>query len=557
MMEGIRNTSNDTFRRLLGNGMHYQIPKYQRDYSWDEEQWSDLWYDIQQLLKDNDSHYMGYLVLQTADDKSYQVIDGQQRLTTICILILAVIKQLLNLPGDAQEKEDNKKRADTIRETYIGNIDILTLTSANKLVLNRNNNSFFANYLVPLKDLPNRGLNASEKLMKKAFETFCDHVKETYKNATELVTFINTIVDQLFFTVITVSDELNAFKVFETLNARGVQLSSSDLLKNYIFSVADSAELHKIQIDYLEDQWSKIADILKGQQVSEYLRIFWNSSHKTARKNELYRTIRNEIKTSQQAFNLLEAMRTKADLYVALQQPTDELWKGKKNIQAQLELLQLFNVRQPYSLLLSSYYILSQNEFESLLSKIISISFRYNIICGKNPNEQETAYNKLAMKIATEKKFDIEDIKKQIYISDEEFEQSFAYKEFPDTSRNNSLAKYILIRLEKFDTATSLDVSGYTLEHILPQSPDESKWEWDDGKVQQYRYRLGNMTLLEASKNKNIGNESFTLKKNAYQRSTVPMTKEIGDSDITEWTETEIDIRQKKMAAMAKGIWKL
>lgn len=557
MMEGIRNTSNDTFRRLLGNGMHYQIPKYQRDYSWDIEQWSDLWYDIQQLIKDKDSHYMGYLVLQTADDKNFQVIDGQQRLTTICILILSVIKQLLDLPGNEKEKDDNRKRAETIRTTYIGNIDILTLTSVNKLVLNRNNNAFFANYLVPLKELPNRGLNVSEKLMKKAFEIFSGYVKNEYKTAESLITFIDIIADQLFFTVITVSDELNAFKVFETLNARGVQLSSSDLLKNYIFSVADSADLHKSQMDYLENEWAKIADILKGQQVSEYLRIYWNSTHKTVRKNELYRTIRDDIKTSEQAFVLLDDLEKKANLYVALQEPADEFWKSRKDIQEQLGLLELFNVRQPFSLLLSAYSVLSEKEFESLLAKVVVISFRYNIICGKNPNEQETAYNKLALKIASEGKFSIEDLKKQIYISDEEFEQSFAYKEFPDTTRNNMIAKYIIVRLERFVTATSLDVSGYTLEHILPESPDEAVWQWDDGKVQQYRYRLGNMALLEAGKNNSIGNASFSEKKEVYKKSSVPGTKKIGDSDISDWTENEIDARQKRMAAAAKGIWKL
>lgn len=557
MMEGIRNTSNDTFRRLLGNGMHYQIPKYQRDYSWDIEQWSDLWYDIQQLIKDEAPHYMGYLVLQTVDDKNFQVIDGQQRLTTICILILSVIKQLLDLPGNEKEKDNNKKRAETIRATYIGNIDILTLTSVNKLVLNRNNNAFFANYLVPLKEMPNRGLNVSEKLMKKAFETFSGYVKNEYKTAESLITFIDIIADQLFFTVITVSDELNAFKVFETLNARGVQLSSSDLLKNYIFSVADSADLHKNQMDYLENEWAKIADILKGQQVSEYLRIYWNSTHKTVRKNELYRTIRDDIKTSEQAFALLNDLEKKANLYVALQEPADEFWKNRRNIQEQLGLLELFNVRQPFSLLLSAYSALSDKEFESLLAKIVVISFRYNIIGGKNPNEQETAYNKLALKIASERKFSIEDLKKQIYISDEEFEQSFAYKEFPDTTRNNTIAKYIIARIEKFDTATSLDVSGYTLERILPDSPDETVWQWDDGKVQQYRYRLGNMALLEAGKNNSIGNASFSEKKKVYKKSSVPGTKRIGDSDISDWTENEIDAHQKRMAAAAKGIWKL
>ncbi len=238
-MQGIKNTSNDTFGRLMGNGLHYEVPKYQRDYSWDKEQWSDLWYDLMQMIDENDSHYMGYLVLQTADDKNYQIIDGQQRLTTLCVLILAVVDILLKLPCTEKEKEDNKKRAENIRSTYIGNMDMLTLTSVNKLVLNRNNDHFYRTYLSTLQEMPKRGLKASERLLKSAFETFKAYLTASYKTAEELVIFVENLVNNIFFTVITVTDELNAFKVFETLNARGVQLSSSDLLKNYIFSVAN------------------------------------------------------------------------------------------------------------------------------------------------------------------------------------------------------------------------------------------------------------------------------------------------------------------------------
>lgn len=172
MMQGIKNTTNETFVRLMGNGLRYSVPRYQRDYSWTEEQWSDLWYDIMQMLEDNDSHYMGYLVLQTSDDKNYQIIDGQQRLSTLCILILAIEKTLRNLPGSEAEKSENEKRAQSIHSSYIGNLDMLTLTSVNKLVLNRNNDDFYRNFLTSFVEFPKRELKASEKLLKKSFETF-------------------------------------------------------------------------------------------------------------------------------------------------------------------------------------------------------------------------------------------------------------------------------------------------------------------------------------------------------------------------------------------------
>lgn len=428
MMQGIKNTTQEQFVRLMSNGFHYEVPKYQRDYSWDKEQWSDLWYDLMQMIEEKDSHYMGYLVLQTSDDINFTIIDGQQRITTICILILAVINYLKKIQCSEDEKKLNEQRANTLLTTYIGNIDMITLTSVNKLVLNRNNNHFYKTYLSSLQEAPKRGLNASERLMKNAFDTFSSYLKEQYKNAEELISFVENIVNNLFFTVITVTDELNAFKVFETLNTRGVQLSSSDLLKNYLFSVAN--EQHQTKLDELEDLWAEVSDILKETQVSDFLRIYWNSNHKTIRKNQLYKTIRDEIKTSEQSFSLLRDMRKKADIYMALKSSEDELWRNNKDIRENLELLRLFNVTQPMSLLISAYSNLSLKEFDSLLSKIVIISFRYNIICGKNPNEQEVLYNKLALDIELNKTYNINDLLNSgIYVKDAEFEQTFTYKE--------------------------------------------------------------------------------------------------------------------------------
>lgn len=556
MMHGIKNTSNDTFSRLMGNGLRYNVPKYQRDYSWDKEQWSDLWYDVLQMIEDQDSHYMGYLVLQTSDDKNYQIIDGQQRLTTLCILILAVVDYLKKLPGTEEERKANEMRAQNIHTSYIGNMDMLTLTSVNKLVLNRNNDHFYKTYLSALQEMPKRGLKASEKLLKSAFESFSTYLVKKFQKAEELINFVDNLVNNIFFTVITVTDELNAFKVFETLNARGVQLSSSDLLKNYIFSVANTNDLHQTKLDELENIWLEIADILKDNQVSEFLRFYWNCTHKTIRKNQLYKTIRNEIKTPEAAFSLLRDMRTKADIFMALQNPDDELWRDLPDVAENLHLLDLFNVVQPIPLLMTAYVNLPEKNFSSLLAKIIVITFRYNIICGKNPNEQENVYNKIALTIEETKSFDIEELKSGIYVSDAEFEQNFMYKEFVYTTRNNKIAKYILGKIEKFETSADVDTTISTLEHILPDNPNET-WDWEDIKINQFRYRLGNMTLLEAGKNKDLGNASFAEKKEVYKTSTVPMTSKIGNSDIEEWTEENIEIRQREMAKKAKGIWKI
>ena len=89
-------TENNTYRKLIGNGLTYSIPRFQRDYSWTDVEWEDLWTDILGTIQEGgeSAHYMGYLVLQSQDEKSFDVIDGQQRLTTLTLIVLAALKNL-------------------------------------------------------------------------------------------------------------------------------------------------------------------------------------------------------------------------------------------------------------------------------------------------------------------------------------------------------------------------------------------------------------------------------------------------------------------------------
>ena len=168
------NTRNDTYRKLMGNGLTYRIPRFQRDYSWTEEEWEDLWMDIQGVLDPGGepAHYMGYLVLQSENDKAFDVIDGQQRLTTLSLMTLAVLKNLQRLVEAHQDPMRNQQRLDQIRQTYIGYLDPVTLVSRSKLTLNRNNDDYYQSYLVPLGHLPVRGFRASEHSLRMAFEWF-------------------------------------------------------------------------------------------------------------------------------------------------------------------------------------------------------------------------------------------------------------------------------------------------------------------------------------------------------------------------------------------------
>jgi uncharacterized protein with ParB-like and HNH nuclease domain len=557
-MKGIQGTSNKTYRQLMGNGLRYEIPKFQRDYSWEAEHWDDLWQDIRALLANEDNeHYMGYLVLQTSNNKEFQIIDGQQRLTTMSLLILSTLKCLKELVDSGIEAENNLKRKDSLLNSYIGYVDPVTLISNNKLKLNRNSDDYYKQHLVLLKELPLRNTNASEKHMRECFNWYYDRIKKEFNTGESLAAFIDNIVDKLFFTVIEVTDQLNAFKVFETLNARGVQLSSADLLKNYLFFVVDETKPHISEIEELENIWSKIVGKLGEQKFEDYLRYYWNSIHKSVGKKNLFKTIKGSIKSKDQVFELIRNLNDTADIYLAIQNPEDELWKDKPEIRKSLKELKLFQIRQINSLFLSALRNLEVENFKKLAKICSVISFRYNIIGGLNPNAQEDVYNTVALKILSNKRFEVADFQ-TIYVSDLNFENDFSTKEFKNTTRNHKIVKYILSKIEVYQHRNEIDPESdlFTIEHILPENADDTWGNFTFEEINRSVYRIGNLTLLEKKLNREADQKAYVEKIVLFAQSNSELTKTLPDNFNT-WNEDKLAARQRELAKHAKAIWKI
>lgn len=557
-MKGIQDTSNLTYRQLMGNGLRYTIPHFQRDYTWDTEQWDDLWFDILALQNNFESeHYMGYLVLQTADNKKFSVIDGQQRITTLSIVTLAVLKCLQNLVEAGTESDNNKRRIEALRNSYIGYIDPVTLISDNKLKLNRNGNAYYVQHLTLLKDLPLRGINQAERQLRSCFEWFYLRIKKSYTTGQALAQLIDLIADKLFFTRITVTDEFNAFRVFETLNARGVQLSSADLLKNYLFSIVDEDNSNHSELEALETLWSDILDTLASEKLEDYLRYYWNSKNKFVRKNELFKTIKRSIAGKSDAFALVRELHANAEIYMALQEPENERWRNKDELRSRLKELKLFRIRQVFSLFLSGYRSLPENKFEELVKTCAVISFRYNVIGGKNPNEQEIIYNAAAIRLSAEKAFSPL-LLQEAYIQDNDFVADFKSKTFRSSGSNHKTVKYILAKIEKYLSGSEIDTDSeiYSVEHILPESADTSWGTFSHPEIERSVYRLGNLTLLEKSLNKKAGSNSYQQKKMVYRESKITLANQIPEH-YEEWSEDAVASRQNMLASAAKSIWRI
>ena len=502
-MKNIFDTKTVSFQELIGNGKKYKIPEFQRDFSWKEENWEDLWQDLKDIYEDKETqHYMGAIVLQnTKEKKTFVVVDGQQRITTLSLYILAIVKNLKNLVLKDTDVENNKERIKKILDIYIGEKSISDLYYKSKLTLNENNDSFYQSRILEFKEPVNYAkLRDSEKLIYDAYIYFHKRLNKYFSdvNGEKLGKFLEKTLDGLTFIQITVDDDISAYTVFETLNARGVELTTTDLLKNYLFAIVAPLGKTGSEFKILKENWQQIVDIVGLKKFPVFLRFYLNSKQEIVRKERLFKEIKKEVKTPKQAIELIDVLKETAYLYAAILNPTDDFWSehpNQKNIRQSLTELKLFGVSQPIPLL---FAINKHNNLwlPQILKLLVSISM-------------EKVYNKISMEISNGEIINITQIKEYlntIYINDDTFFNTFKAKTISTNGRNKSLVKYILTKIENqiANKEYSDNDSNYTIEHILPENYDEEWNEKFSNEADKYVYRLGNYSLLEEKKNRCI-----------------------------------------------------
>ncbi|MBA5248037.1 MAG: DUF262 domain-containing protein, partial [Gammaproteobacteria bacterium] len=552
--------SNQTFKALMGNGVKYHVPRFQRDYSWEQEHWEDLWEDIEN--SNEEEHYMGYIVLQRnkEDKNAFSIIDGQQRLITLSLFVLASMSKIQNLINADKDSKDNKVRLDEIRRNFIGTLSPATLMPYNKLILNRNNNAKFKLLTDDLKPLKNSRLTRTDKLMSDCFKFFYEKI--TQNSGIDIVNSIEKITDSMLFTKIIVDDNLNAYKVFETLNARGVQLSTPDLLKNYLFSQVDNNRtVANEELDDMDEKWSEIISELGERNFTDFVRYYHNANYPLVTKKKLFASIRNKIQQPQEAKNYLKNLSKYTPIYTALNNPEDSLWseQGYSSVKSYLKAFKLFNIKQPFLLLLTAYEKFNVDEFVELTKYLYILSIRYNVIAHYSPNKLDKVYNTLAVKISTQEFKRASHIKNQpefksLYPSDATFQAIFKYHTMPSRQRNKKI-RFLLTEIENKLANTHFTYGNWTLEHIIPYHiPD--KWvEYYEGQYSQEIDRLGNMTLLTTQENKDCGTQLFDKKQAIYQNSNSELSKKISAYEV--WDSETLERHQDWLAQQAVNTWKI
>jgi Protein of unknown function DUF262/Protein of unknown function (DUF1524) len=549
--------TNQTFQELIGNGVKYQVPRFQRDYAWDREQWEDLWSDIE-TIKDEQYHYMGYIVLQRKSQHDYEVIDGQQRLITLSLVVLAAMKNIQLLINDGNEAEENKERLGVLTDRYIGSKNPISLKVDSKLSLNRNNSSNFKSICSSLEAPNKRGQTNTNKLLNKCFKFFEE--KKMGNTGQEIAELIECVSSGMVFTKIVVQDDLNAYKVFETLNARGVQLSTPDLLKNYIFSVVTKDNnIPDEELNELDESWSEIVSQLGESNFTDFIRYHHNFQATLVTKKDLFSSVRKLINTPEKAYEYLRSLSQYAPVYASLLNPHDEWWANQdvvyRDVKKYLEGFDLFNIKQPLTVLMVAFTQFSGEEFVKLSKYLYILAIRYNVICHLSPNEQENAYNQLAIKIHAKEctrasHVKNNDIFRKLYPSDELFFNAFEFHKMP-SKRSAKKIRFLLAEIETY-LGHETDPTKTTLEHVCPYNPDE---DWDNyfGEgINDIQDRLGNVVLLEKDELKRA---SFEDKKRAYLDAHYPLARQVSSYD--KWNLQNLNAYQAWLSEQAVETWKV
>lgn len=558
------NTRTTNFLELLSNGRIYRVPPYQRDYSWDEEEWEDLWNDIDELRgRADERHYMGALVVQATSDREFEIIDGQQRLATLSILALAVIDRLWRLADAAIDPDANRERAAGLRNRFVGEKDPASLIESSKLFLNETDNAFYQDYLVELHaPLNPRGLPRSNQLLWSCFRYFSarlDAVPAFDRDGAALAALLSeTVARQLLFILITVEDELNAYTVFETLNARGLELSSTDLLKNYLFSrLRVGADLQALQ-----RRWRALIATVTQERFPEFLRYHLLCEQPRVRADRLFKLVRDRVKTPGEVFALIEALEARGELFSVLPDPNHAYWLEVPACRPFIRELTLFRVRQTTPLLFAAWERLPREDFARVLKLVSVISFRYSVVSGLNANALEPAYHAAARAVldgASRTPADVFETLRPIYVDDDRFQQNLALLTLGTSGAGKKLAKYILARLEsdRSGRACDPDTDPSTIEHVLPENPSAA-WEamFPERLWETSVYRLGNLTLLEPSLNRRVGNGEYAHKVAAYAESHYVLTRDIADSAPEQWTPELLEARQRRLAGRGVHLWR-
>ena len=571
-------------KAILSANRKYIIPRFQREYSWGENELSTLWEDIFtniDVCNSSDKikakeYFIGSLVLigDDTNGEEFEIVDGQQRLTTIMIL--------LSVLGEYFQKNGEKGRCNSIYKYIEGSDDE---DQRFFKLINENTGDFLSSSILARPDEKSQEDPKGKEQVNllKAYNYFLNKLnsddvvndlkkytnKEITLSKTEIVNLVRDQILEFTTVFITVDNLGDAYKIFETLNAKGKNLEAIDLIKNSIFSVL--SEEHPS--DKAKKLWADIQKNLQDESRDLFYRQFWISKYSFSTNKNLYKAFNDKINCTKERYEaFLKELELESKWYQSIINPIYEDYPNQdfRFEYEALKAFKIFNVTQVRVILLALKRAREEGrigfkDYKRAIELLEKFHFIYIAVCSQRGSGIERVLSTNALRISnTENSNDmnkaidilIEDLKSKVP-DYEIFKANFEKIIFTNKiTKQKKLIQYIFKKIENLSRSTDeLAVNNISLEHIMSQSENEDCI----GKI-------GNILPLAKKINSDMGNVEFSEKikylegKKENEGSELNIVKEFVKEykDIDKWDEKCINKRTEDIAYKSyHEIWKI
>lgn len=560
-----------TIRDLLGSRRQFLIPRFQREYSWEKKNYQEFFEDMIGSLVISDGkvtssqYFLGTMLFignfTEGTDQEIQVVDGQQRLTTITILFSALSDRFQAL---------GEKTLSRQIFTYIMTED----DDGNevRILKSKTNYPFFAYFIQDKeKTFRQEAITEEECSIKDAYNFFSaqfklDRLRLLLKrkygsedvdrlSEIEILKALRDQVPNSTFVSISTTDKEQANRIFEILNAKGKRLADIDLIKNKVFEVLKKEE----PADYAEETWKQIKNTLNSGKEAvgfvTYFRHFWMSKYKLAYSNKLYDYFNHTITKSEASYRaFLDDLLLNAKQYMRIVNPKREDYDNRKEyfwlIQSLSVLNNYFNIVQVRVALLvlldaKARNIIDQTILRAVVTYLENFHFAYNAILSNRSNRLEKIYSSfaIAFRKATNKAEAKDIIQTKLYDPLEDLFPSFQdfSKHFVELlysksdNPTNMKTKYAINKLNCLFSEKEIFPDDGSIEHIISENSGE------------FALNIGNLILLEVMLNGDAGTAQYSEKRVVYKRSAYPWIRQFLEEH-DEWDKDMIAERAEQLA---------
>ena len=535
-----------TISQILTEQIRYEIPPYQRPYSWGKANVEQLLDDVWEAFEAQDEEYfIGSLItIEQNKDTLYDVVDGQQRLTTLN-LIFARLRDAVDEPAKS-----------ALGKRVLPRNELTGEEETPRMTLRQKDQAFFRRHVLGGQEISEAMLRDLEQRQDAPKIRIAENLQtiDTFladKDEERLRLFANYLLTRVYAVFVTTASRHSAYRLFNVLNARGMPLSNADLIKNMLFARLDGVTARDGELD---EQWLQLEEAIGIERLDQFLAHHRSSVTAAKTRRTLHEEYEPIIKASANPFEFLDGITISAQNYSRIyQQDAFDEVAARRSLRSLHRVAFEEWVPPLLAFLNMPVENLSETEFIILLEKITY----QNWIRRLAFTARLTVYFQLITAIRAGKPAeDVRTIFRQNAQNDE-------LRTLLDSDvYGKPFAQAVLLRLEEAgqdESVTKVYGGKITIEHVLPQALREEYWRerFTDEEHHLWLHRLGNIALLAGIKNYKAQYFSFDRKKKIYaernNKVSFDTTKQILDQD--DWRSHEIQSRHDQMVAAAVPIW--